>query len=529
MDAASFFKNFETIANAPGGIARLRELILDLAVHGKLVPQIAEEGDASELLYKFSMSEDRLVEQGIINRPRFQREQKIEIVPYMLPESWSWCRIGDVAAVVGGGTPSTTNFSYWSSGHEIPWLTPADMRAQSSRYVMRGSRDITHAGLKESSAQLMPAGTVLFSSRAPIGHVGIAGQSLATNQGFKSCVPYVIEMSEFIYLFLKKAGKEIDAMATGTTFREVSGKQVAQVLMPLPPLEEQKRIVAKVDELMALCDQLESAQQQRDSLRTSARNSAIDAILTASTAEELGAAWKRINQNWTTFADTPESISSLRSLVLDLAIQGLLTNSDLSAWSESNLGDVVEIIRGVTFPASAKQRSPMKGLIPCLRTANVQNEVDWDDLLYISEEYVRKESQIVMKDDILISMANSRELVGKVALVKRDDLRCTLGGFIAALRCSEAILPEFLMSILRVPSARDKLIDSSTQTTNIANISIGRLKPFEIRIPPVEVQKRIVAKVDELMTLCDELENHLRIRNEAQLQLCRAVTSSVAA
>ena len=222
---------------------------------------------------------------------------------------------------------------------------------------------------------------------------------------------------------------------------------------------------------------------------------------------------KTFFDNFGTIANAPGGVARLRELILDLAVRGELFSSDRHAWKSSTLGEAVEIIRGVTFPASAKQRTPGKGLIPCLRTTNVQNEVEWDDLLYISDEYVRKNSQYVQMDDVLISMANSRELVGKVALVRRDDIRCTLGGFIAAIRCGGTILPRFLIALLRVPAAREKLIDSSTQTTNIANISLGRLNPFELSLPPMEEQKLIVAKVDELMALCDELEAAHQKRN----------------
>ena len=233
---------------------------------------------------------------------------------------------------------------------------------------------------------------------------------------------------------------------------------------------------------------------------------------------------KTFFDNFGTIANAPGGVARLRELILDLAVRGELFSSDRHAWKSSTLGEAVEIIRGVTFPASAKQRTPGKGLIPCLRTTNVQNEVEWDDLLYISDEYVRKNSQYVQMDDVLISMANSRELVGKVALVRRDDIRCTLGGFIAAIRCGGTILPRFLIALLRVPAAREKLIDSSTQTTNIANISLGRLNPFELSLPPMEEQKLIVAKVDELMALCDELEIAINQRTTIAESIAKTLT-----
>ena len=113
----------------------------------------------------------------------------------------------------------------------------------------------------------MPKGTVLFSSRAPIGYTAIASNPLSTNQGFKSCIPYVMQMNEYIYYYLTYSAKKINEQASGTTFKEVSGSEVANFLLPLPPLREQKRIVEKVDQLMALCDELERniEQSKKDS------------------------------------------------------------------------------------------------------------------------------------------------------------------------------------------------------------------------------------------------------------------------
>ena len=147
--------------------------------------------------------------------------------------------------------------AYWSDANEINWLTPADLYGLKSKHISTGKRSITEQGLTKSSAQIMPTGTVLFSSRAPIGYVAIAAESLSTNQGFKSCVPYIEGLSGYIYQFLKCSAQAIDAKASGTTFKEVSGAIVSSICIPVPPFEEMQRIDAKVDELMALCDQIE--------------------------------------------------------------------------------------------------------------------------------------------------------------------------------------------------------------------------------------------------------------------------------
>ncbi len=177
------------------------------------------------------------------------------------------------------------------------------------------------------------------------------------------------------------------------------------------------------------------------------------------------------------------------------------------------LGNIVAIIRGITFPASEKHRELSEGKIACLRTANVQDKIGWDDLLYVSSSFVKRSEQCAEIGDIVMSMANSRELVGKVAYI--SDIppgNATFGGFLSVIRPYE-IDAAFLMTVLRAPQTRSVLIDSSSQTTNIANISLEKLNPLIVAIPPLSEQHRIVAKVDELMALCDQLEQ----QSEAQL------------
>jgi type I restriction enzyme S subunit len=218
---------------------------------------------------------------------------------------------------------------------------------------------------------------------------------------------------------------------------------------------------------------------------------------------------KNVISNFSLLTRSTSGITNLRNYILTEAVSGSFSKTKPDSWKKTTLGAEVDIIRGITFPSSAKHREPSEDRIVCLRTTNVQDLVDWNDLLYVPERYVKNENQYIRINDILISMANSRELVGKVSLVTRNDIRCTLGGFIAAIRCSETILPEFLMILLRVPATKEKIIDSSTQTTNIANISLGRLRPLQISLPTLQEQLNIVNKVSQLFERCDQLETSL--------------------
>lgn len=278
MDLKILWEHFDVIIEAENGIQCLRELILQLAVIGKLTSQKPEKENSENLLNYLPELRQKKLSMGVFKETRHPRGIRVEIPPYQIPSNWLWVHLGDLGEIIGGGTPKTNEPRYWSDKEDIPWITPADMSKQESRYIVRGKRDITQEGLKKSSAQLMPAGTVLFSSRAPIGHVGIAANPISTNQGFKSCSPYHDDMSEYIFLYLRYAAKKINEQATGTTFKEVSGKDVALIPIPVPPLAEQKRIVEKVDELIELCDRLEESISKKEELARTISTSVVHCL-----------------------------------------------------------------------------------------------------------------------------------------------------------------------------------------------------------------------------------------------------------
>ena len=149
-------------------------------------------------------------------------------------------KLGEVARVVAGGTPKTSVLEYWDG--DIPWVTPKDLALSESLWINAGERFITDYGLAKSAAALLPRGTVLWSSRAPIGLVAIANNQIATNQGFKSFVPGGELDSEYLAYFLIHQRPILEMMGVGATFKEVSAKRAAEIMVPLPPLGEQKRI-----------------------------------------------------------------------------------------------------------------------------------------------------------------------------------------------------------------------------------------------------------------------------------------------
>ncbi|GHS85480.1 hypothetical protein AGMMS49957_01580 [Synergistales bacterium] len=172
-----------------------------------------------------------------------------------MPDGWASCRLSDVGQIVGGGTPSTIEASYWNDG-SIPWITPADLSGYTEKYIEKGSRKITAKGLAESSAQLMPTGSVLFSSRAPIGYVAISANEICTNQGFKSVIPFITKTNEYIYYYLMAKVEDIHLRASGTTFKEISGTEMGNTMLALPPLTEQHRVVEAIENVFCYLDNI---------------------------------------------------------------------------------------------------------------------------------------------------------------------------------------------------------------------------------------------------------------------------------
>lgn len=205
------------------------------------------------------------------------------IPEWAVPGSWCWTTTGEISTVVGGGTPSTNDASNF--GGDIPWITPADLSHHREKFISGGARTITAKGIENSGARSLPTGTILFSSRAPIGYVAIASKEVTTNQGFKSFVPCSGITSDYLYYWLTASKVRAESLASGTTFLELSGAKAALLGVPLAPTNEQTRIVAKLEELLSDLNagvaELKAAQKKLAQYRQSLLKAAVDGSLTA--------------------------------------------------------------------------------------------------------------------------------------------------------------------------------------------------------------------------------------------------------
>ena len=568
MNAEQLLTHFDRIADAPDVIPRLRRFILDLAVRGKLVEQDPTDEPASEMLRRIAAEKKRLVEAGEIRTPRHLGDGEPIATPFGIPQSWQWVRLDSVGAIIGGGTPSANEAANFAEpGQGVPWLTPADLGGYSELFISRGSRDLSETGLQNSSATLMSKGTVLFTSRAPIGYVAIATNPIATNQGFKSIVPYISDCSRFVALSMKTFASEIDAKAPGTTFKEVSGRIVAGVPLPLPPLAEQRRIVAKVDELMALCDRLETARKERETTRNRlaaasfARLNAPDpdpAVFQSHTAFAL--------DNLTPLTTRPDQIKALRQTILNLAVRGKLVPQDPddepasellkriagrrnelvlqkasrrekplaaidadeppfkvpSGWEWSRIGDAVLF----TQYGTSTKSSPSEQGVPVLTMGNIQDGmVIWRNEKRIPNTVEELPALYLKKFDLLYNRTNSAELVGKTGIYLGEDDCRTFASYLIRLRVSrEYFSPYFLNLTMNTSEFREtQIVPLIKKQTGQANVNGTALKNMLVPVPPLAEQRLIVAKVDELMAMCDRLEASLVAGDETRGRLLDAL------
>ena len=549
------------------GIKKLRELILELAVRGKLVPQDPNDEPASELLKRIAAEKAELVKQGKIKKQKPLPEISEEEKPFELPEGWEWVTLATVGEIVGGGTPKSDNPQFWAK-NGIKWITPADLYGLKGKYITSGARDISPAGLSNSSARLMPKGSVLFSSRAPIGYVAIADAELSTNQGFKSCVPYIKESAEYIYYFLLASAKKIDAEASGTTFKEVSGAIVSKILLPLPPLSEQLKIVSRANELMSLCDQLE--QQSLTSL--DAHQQLVETLLGTLTdsqnAEELAENWTRISEHFDTLFTTEASVDALKQTILQLAVMGKLVPQDPNdepasellkriaqekaqlvkegkikkqkplppisdeekpfelpeGWCFCRMDDLCSAITSGSTP-SKEIFSTDEG-IPYLKVYNIRNQqIDFKyQPQFIQRQYHFEKMQrsILYPGDVIMNIVGPP--LGKIAIIPDHYPEWNCNQAIVLFRLIKKDLNKYVYNYLLSGVFLDfiELIGTAGQD----NISIAKSKNIVIPLAPVNEQNRIVEKLTEIINIAEKLKHKINITKQTQLHLADALTDA---
>ncbi|HCH6571075.1 TPA: restriction endonuclease subunit S, partial [Vibrio parahaemolyticus] len=313
------------------GVKKLRELILELAVRGKLVPQDPNDEPASVLLERISVEKAKLVKEKKIKKQKDLPAISDDELPYLIPENWEWCRLDDICfGITSGSTPPKSSFN---ESEGIPYLKVYNIRDQKVDFDYKPQFvDIECHLTKLKRSCLYPGDVIMNIVGPPLGKVAIISNDYPEwncNQAITFFRPIETSLNTYIYTYLRAGTflKAIDLIGTAGQ-DNISVTKSRSILLPTPPLKEQHRIVAKVDELMALCDQLEQQTESSIEAHQVLLTTLLDTLTNSADADELMQNWARISEHFDTLFTTEESIDQLKQTILQLAVMGKLVPQD---------------------------------------------------------------------------------------------------------------------------------------------------------------------------------------------------------
>ncbi|HCM2049677.1 restriction endonuclease subunit S [Salmonella enterica] len=546
------------------GIKKLRELILELAVRGKLVPQDPNDEPASELLKRIAAEKAELVKQGKIKKQKPLPEISEEEKPFELPMGWEWVRLGTLFnSIQSGGTPSKINPAFW--GGDIPWASVKDLG--SSQYISKTQDYITEAGLL-SGSKLADSGDVLICTRMGLGKIAIASCPIAFNQDLKA----VKLTSHIIPDFFFNTYSTVKIKGTGTTVEGIKQEQLVNYITGFPPFNEQNKIALKIKELMSLCDQLE----QHSLTSLDAHQQLVETLLTTLTnsqnADELAENWARISEHFDTLFTTEASIDALKQTILQLAVMGKLVPQDPNdepasellkriAQEKAQLVKDGKIKKQKPLPPISDEEKPFElpsGWVWCrLGEIALKSEAGWSPqcentprsggqwgVLKISAvtwgEYQPEENKAlpahlspreefeVKENDFLISRANTAELVARSVVVpKNTPGNLMLSDKIIRFEFSSLVSAHYISLVNNSIFSREYYKEVAGGTSSsMKNVSRNQVSELLIGLPGYNEQLKIVENIARYIQICEVLTSKIKSAQQTQLHLADALTDA---
>jgi type I restriction enzyme S subunit len=562
-------KHFETAFSAPEGVKKLRELILTLAMQGKLVPQNPNDPPASELLQQIHTEKQKLIKQGKIKKQKPLPPISPDEVPYELPEGWEWVRLGEIGTVNprndapddldAGFVPMTFIQSEHGSIHQFE---KKKWKSIKKGYTHFGNDDVALAKI----TPCFENGKSCVMRGLPNG-IGAGTTELHIfRNSFNSVSPF------FLLYYLKnprylESGK---LQMTGSAGQKrIPRSFFSEYPFPLPPLAEQRRIVAKIDQLMARCDEIEKLHKEQEAKQQAVHASAIHHLLEAKDKKSFNTSWTFVTHHFDTLYAHPENIAELRKTILQLAVMGKLVPQDPSdqpasellkqiqsekqklikqgkikkqkllppispdevpyelpeGWVWVRLGCLTIKMGSGSTPRGGKRAYTSSG-IPFLRSQNVyDNGLQVKSVAFIPEEtHQRMANTKVMPKDILLNITGAS--LGRCALVTDNFPEANVSQHVTIIRLLKSDFRYFMHLVLR-SSYGQKLIWGRQVGMAREGLSKKVLELFEIPLPPLAEQHRIVKRVDQLMALCDELKNQTQAATDKQSALLNALMASI--
>lgn len=556
MDAQQFLAEFGHIANSPGGVGRLRELILALAFKGELCPQsqsrvddLLQDIEQQRIASNVETRKQRLVRQGTNGT---QADG-----PYALPENWRWVSLSTVGRTWGQKKPES-DFVYID-------VSSIDNKAG----TLASTLEVLSSGAAPSRARkIVKNGTIIYSTVRPyLLNIAILDREFdhepIASTAFAVVHPWAGIEARYIYLYLRSPYfvRYVESVQIGMAYPAISDEKFYSGVVPLPPTEEQALIVAKVDELMALCDQLEKQQQDRRKLQHALRESTLQALSGAESPHELQKSWQRLHVNFGRLFSEPEDVRDFKALVLDLAVSGRLLPVPRASTPASAL--IENIARARVAWAEEAEEQEKKEAVAMLKKLRTQQITMpsaplpphwfWASLLQVSQAvvdchnktapYVNEGIHLVRTTDIRdgrMDLTKTRKIseetyaywarrmppkagdifftreapMGEAAIVPEGERVC-LGQRTMLIRLFPVLFSSrYLLYVIQSPGFQARMIEAAIGMT-VKHLRVGGVEDLMVPVPPREEQNQIVEIVDRLFELCDHhadrIGNSLRV------------------
>ncbi|HCD7238333.1 TPA: restriction endonuclease subunit S [Klebsiella oxytoca] len=546
------------------GIKKLRELILELAVRGKLVPQDPNDEPASELLERIATEKAELVKQGKIKKQKPLPEISEDEKPFELPVGWEWVRLGFITnyGECDKAEPTDADADTWIVELE-------DIEKSTSRLLNR----VTFSERPfKSSKNKFNKNDVLYGKLRPyLDKVLVADDSGVCTTEIIPIKVYGNILPGYLRLLLKSPRfiAYANESTHGMNLPRLGTDKAINAVVELTAIAEQSRIVNKVDELMSLCDQLE----QQSLTNLDAHQQLVETLLATLTdsqnAGELAENWARISQHFETLFTTEASIDALKQTILQLAVMGKLVPQDPNDEPASELLKRIEQERAqLVKEGKIKKQKPLPPVsneekpfelpqgwewirfseilaelkygtsqkcdystngYPVLRIPNVVGgEISLEDMKFgkLSEHEV-KELSLKKGDLIFIRSNGSLSIVGQCTLLRQSLVNHAYAGYLIRARIfCDSVCAEYISLMMKTVFIRDQIEKPIRTTTGVKNINSSELSNLKLALPPLLMQKVIVEKTDVLLSFCESLQSRLRSAQQTQLRLADALTDA---
>ncbi|PNH92555.1 restriction endonuclease subunit S [Vibrio diazotrophicus] len=531
------------------GVKKLRELILELAVRGKLVPQDPNDEPASVLLERIAKEKALLVKEKKINKSKPLSKFTKEDEPFVLPLGWAWSRLGNTGICATGKTPSTKQTEFFEG--TLPFVGPGQITQNGQ--LLEAEKFLSSEGLLNST-EAVKGDILMVCIGGSIGKAAIATQTIGFNQQINALRPMIMG-SHYLYSAVSTSSfyEGLLDKATGSATPIINRGKWEELLVPIAPLPEQHRIVAKVDELMTLCDQLEQQTEASIEAHQVLVTTLLDTLANSANAEELMQNWQMIAEHFDTLFTTIDSIDQLKQTILQLAVMGKLVPQDPNdepaaklleriaeekdqlikdkkikkqqalppiagdekpfelpnGWEWVRLGNLINLISGQHLKPTEYSEAPLDNGTPY-----ITGPAEFGVIYPSFSKYTNETRALASDGDILITCKGAG--LGKL---NRSNQTLAISRQLMAIQ-SICVDQAFLFAVL---DSKYDYFQSKGVGIAIPGISREDVTELIVALPPASEQTQIVSKLTEITDICNHLKTQLNGLQTTQLILSDAI------